>query len=466
VQQKNLVEFDQMLLERSTPGSPLFQNWFTFEEVGQLTSNPEGAKEVKDWLAANGIAASWESAHQDYIKASAPISKWEQLLDTKFYQWEDHSRGKDAKGVKRFMHRAEQYSLPEEVKPHLFAVFNTVQVPPVFKPKYQKLSGNAEPKFKTSFTVKPSKHGKNLRGKKSATDTNPSVTVQFLNEYYNITSNEGDATMSQSVFETAEESFSPTDLTLFQQTYGLPVQACEAPYGYSTNDCVTNDCSEGNLDVQYIMGIAQLTTTIYWYVTEDQATDPFVAWVADIANTSNPPLVNSMSWGSVEQAQGVDVLTAFNTEAMKLTSMGVTVTVSSGDNGAASDGDYCNYDSSSATYNTGWTVCLNCTCVLSVAEFSWANLSLPSFRQLSVPTGHSMDRRGLFSLFPRHLPVRYRRGRHHGSRGGRPGDRLPVPAGRRDHFRRRLLHVQTHAELAEGSREVLLPDPPLSRVPH
>jgi hypothetical protein len=360
VQQRNLVEFDHMLLERSTPGNPLYQNWFTFEEVGKITSNPIGATQVKAWLAANDITFSWESAHQDYIKASAPIFKWEMLLDAKFYQWEDHTRAKNAKGVKRFMHRAEQYSLPEEVKPHLFAVFNTVQVPPVFKPKYQRLTNsNAEPSFKTSFTVTPSKHGKNLRAKKSSTTADGYVTVQFLNDYYDITSNEGNATMSQSVFETNDESFSPTDLTLFQHTYGLPIQACEAPYGFSTNDCITYDCGEGNLDVQYMMGIAQNTTTIYWYVTENQATDPFVEWVTDIANTPNPPQANSMSWGSIEQTQGVDTLGAFNTEAMKLTSMGVTVTVSSGDNGAASDGDYCNYDSSSSTYNTGWTVRLN-----------------------------------------------------------------------------------------------------------
>jgi hypothetical protein len=361
VQQKNLVEFDQMLLERSTPGNPLFQKWFTFEEVGQLTSNPEGAKEVKDWLAANGITVSWESAHQDYIKASAPISKWEQLLDSKFYQWEDHSRG-----VKRFMHRAEQYSLPAEVKPHLFAVFNTVQVPPVFKPKYQRLTNSdAEPSFKTSFTVKPSKDYKTLRGKKSATAVDGYVTVQFLNEFYDITSNEGDATMSQSVFATDGRGFSPTDLTLFQDYYSLPAQACEAPYGYSVEDCGYY-CYKGSVDVQYMMGVAQQTTTIYWYVTEDQATDPFVAWVTEIANSANPPQTNAITYGSTEQFLGVDILGAFNTEAMKLTSMGVTVTASSGESGAADSEDFCNYDSSSNADYTGWTVSLSAISLATV----------------------------------------------------------------------------------------------------
>jgi hypothetical protein len=176
-------------------------------------------------------------------------------------------------------------------------VFNTVQVPPVFRPKYQRLTNNnEEPRFKTSFSVKPSK---NLRTESDALDG--TVTVSFLNDFYDITTNEGDASMSQSVFETIEESFSPTDNAQFQEMYDIPQQAAEAPYGFSTDDCITFDCYEGNLDVQYIMGIAQKTATIYWYVTENSTTDPFVAWVTDISNTANPPLANSMSWGSVEQ---------------------------------------------------------------------------------------------------------------------------------------------------------------------
>ena len=55
-------------------------------------------------------------------------------------------------------------------------------------------------------------------------------------------------------------------------------------------------------------------------------------------------------------------MNAFNTEAMKLGAMGVTVTVSSGDDGAAGDADYCDYNSGSAAYNT-WSVSRKC-CIL------------------------------------------------------------------------------------------------------
>ena len=57
---------------------------------------------------------------------------------------------------------------------------------------------------------------------------------------------------------------------------------------------------------------------------------------------------------SLSQSTSSDLLDQFNTEAMKLTSMGVTVTVSSGDDGAASGPLYCNRPSGSS--DSDWTV--------------------------------------------------------------------------------------------------------------
>ena len=50
-----------------------------------------------------------------------------------------------------------------------------------------------------------------------------------------------------------------------------------------------------------------------------------------------------------------DTMDAFNTEAMKISSMGVTITISSGDNGVAGDASYCDYSSGSADAGY-WTV--------------------------------------------------------------------------------------------------------------
>ena len=278
IQQRNLVELDKLLLERSTPGNPFYQQWFSFEEVGQMTSNPDGAKAVEEWLTENNIEVSWKSAHSDYLKATAKISQWEQMLNTKFYEFEDLQSSIQ----NRVLHRATEYSLPEHVAPHLHTVFNTVQVPPVLHRNSPSLGGRGH--LRTQENI--------IFGQ---------TTVDLLNEFYGMNQLLGNSSMSQSVFATDNDFFSPQDLSTFQERNGLLPHDAAAPYGHSTTDCLLNSCTEGNLDMQYIMGVAQQIATTYWYVQNTSTSNPFVDWVTSVANTPLPPFVNSMSWGAIEQ---------------------------------------------------------------------------------------------------------------------------------------------------------------------
>ena len=134
------------------------------------------------------------------------------------------------------------------------------------------------------------------------------VTVPFLNAFYKIQTNKGSSNQSQGVFETNNQKYSPNDVKQFQQTYGLSVQAAiDKKGGASTTDaCFSRsnqvstapDCYEGNLDLQYIMGISQQTNTYYWY---DGSGNAFLSWIISVSNTKNPPMSHSISWGTVEQ---------------------------------------------------------------------------------------------------------------------------------------------------------------------
>ena len=246
-----------------------------------MTSNPDGAKAVEEWLTENNIEVSWKSAHSDYLKATAKISQWEQMLNTKFYEFEDQSRVRSSK-KNRVMHRATEYSLPEHVAPHLHTVFNTVQVPPVLHRNSPSLGGRGHLRTQENIVF-------------------GQTTVDLLNEFYGMNQLLGNSSMSQSVFATDNEYFSPQDLSTFQERNGLLPHDAAAPYGHSTTDCILNSCTEGNLDMQYIMGVAQQIATTYWYVQNTSTSNPFVDWVISVANTPLPPFVNSMSWGAIEQ---------------------------------------------------------------------------------------------------------------------------------------------------------------------
>lgn len=113
----------------------------------------------------------------------------------------------------------------------------------------------------------------------------------------------GSALASQSVFETQSEYFSPSDLLKFQNLYNITRQTAIVENGYAATSCGFTTCGEGNLDIQYIMGVSQHTTSTYWYVTNTTETDPFLLYLIQLADKLKPPLVNSISWGGIEQVR-------------------------------------------------------------------------------------------------------------------------------------------------------------------
>jgi len=262
VPQMNLPQIESMLMERSSPDNALYQQWLSFDEIGSLVRNTVSAEAVRNWLMLCDVDITWVSRHSTYIKAVATIGDWEKMLDTVFYEWDDVSKRGSFTKKDRMIHRALSFSLPIYIKDHVSAVFNTVQTPPEFRPKYKLKSGNSNTPFKTY-----------LRGLFQTQSSSGAVTVSFLNKQYEISSNIGSSAINQSVFETSSEEYSTNDLTKFQKKYGLTVQSAQDKNGYAVADCSDVDyCTEGNLDVQYIMGVAQETTTIYWYTGGD---DPF-----------------------------------------------------------------------------------------------------------------------------------------------------------------------------------------------
>jgi hypothetical protein len=66
-------------------------------------------------------------------------------------------------------------------------------------------------------------------------------------------------------------------------------------------------------------------------------------------------MVNSISWGSYEEDYAQSNLDSFNNEAVALVNMGVTILVSSGDDGVSGSGCDCTEDSSSATLTSMYT---------------------------------------------------------------------------------------------------------------
>jgi len=219
--------------------------------------------------------------------------------------------------------RCNHYSIPQELSTHVETVFNTIQLPP-----RQALRSMAVLKDKN-----------NDHSNANSTLPSNSITPALLNSYYDITSNTGNSLASQSLFESLGQYYSEADLATFEKSYGVPAETVAVDIGgyESDTECTANpnNCAEANLDVQYMIAVSQVTPTTYWY---EDATDSFLAWIKAVASTENPPLVHSMSYGSIENELPASVANAFNTEAKKLGVQGVTILISSGDDGVSNFG--------------------------------------------------------------------------------------------------------------------------------
>ena len=334
IQQNNIEKLTEILDDISDPTSTNYGKHMTGAEIADLTGNPVARDEVVSYLLSAGASIVSETLYGEYITASAPVSVWEEVLDTEFFIYtvlpinRDHQdyNVEGDKSVKNYI-RAEKYSVPIVLDTHVQSISNTIQLPPM-------TPGNPLP---TVVPYAPSIYGRGHSVSVEATVVaNGYIYPSFLNSYYNIDSNIGHPLATQALFAGYGQHFSPDDLATFQSENFLPNQPVSQSLGnhsVSSAWCMNNilSCSEGNLDTEYMMAVSQSPTT-YYYTSLGLTS----AWLVEIASLVNPPLVISISYGIEEHYVDPGEMDAFNIQAIKLSVMGVTIVSSSGDDGANS----------------------------------------------------------------------------------------------------------------------------------
>ena len=313
IRQRNMLELTTILNDVSDPASVNYGHHMTKEEVAALTSNYEARDAVISHLTASSASFVKETLHGEYVTASAPISVWESMFNTQFFMFH---QSEDSRTIRKVV-RAESYSIPIGLRHHVDGVLNTIQIPPHSRGNFKKFIGVIGDTEDITLTG-------------SATSfMEPSV----LRKFYNVGDTQGSALSTQAIFAKDDQHFSPSDLATFQTKFGLPLRKVAKVVGNSSSDGVcraTPDlCDGGNLDIQYIMAASPVSPTTFWYTD-----DSWLGWLTSVANTPNPPLVFSISYGQEESFVSDAEKDAFNTEAIKLGVMGVTIVAATGDDGA------------------------------------------------------------------------------------------------------------------------------------
>jgi len=312
IYQRNLHALHEEFEKLTTPGSPEWRHWKPLEEIKQITAPTKAEMlAVRLWLASAGIDQIEDRI--DAFKVTASIEQLSKLLDTTFYDFEHIETGTV---VSR---QFGSYSIPSKLN-------NIVQ-------------------FITGVSEFPFAARKFSYSRGSRDDLEGKVVPYVIDQLYGIPfedKSQVTKTASVGVVEyQGDNSFAQSDLTYFQQQNNLPQQQVPTsqiigPYNPNRPD------GEATLDIEYAWGVSYNTNAWYWTVE---------GWLLDFAlafqAASSRPDVISMSWGWTETNQceiascssSQSYVERCNTEFQQITLSGVTITASSGDQGAPGDGD-------------------------------------------------------------------------------------------------------------------------------
>jgi tripeptidyl-peptidase I len=316
VRQQNMDKLTDILHDVSNPASPNYGQHMSVEQVYAMTFNPVARDAIVNYLHSNGASVTSEILSGDLITATAPLSVWETVLDTEFYTFNQMQ----PEGEIRQRVGAEMYSIPTELDPHLESVLNVIEMPyhislPT-RSRSRSYSLPGDRRSKDGFKMQESDPPGYLR-------------PQEIRTFYNLSNVYGSAESTQAAVAFGKNYFSPKSLANFQRYVSFQKLQPALLFGGFVSDNPLDDSGEGNLDVQYLIGISPGSPTTFWYNNGG-----YGSFLNEVLNTPNPPLVLSLSYGLQESQTSAGTHRYVTTSAKKLGIIGVTLLVASGDDGA------------------------------------------------------------------------------------------------------------------------------------
>ena len=321
--------------------------WLTDDELAQYAQpTAETRKAVTDYLTAQGIAASAMqfSKYGDQVTVQTTVGQTAKMFAAQFNTF-------NVKGAQ--VARTKEYTIPTEIASHIEDVFpltNFGQVKhttAVIEDMPASLMGNST--LAERF-VDGDVDALARRATPSSCST-AKVTPQCLKDFYGTSSyarSTGTSRPDVSVMGYIDQYVSQTDLTNFLKQYSSSASSYKIPI--ITRNGATNVASqpgvEAMLDVETVVSeIYPLTANFIAEGNSNTQGDIFLLTFNDFINnfsSTTRPKVITISYGSDEYEFTSSQANSMCTAAQKLTALGTTIVVSSGDSGVAGQtGDTC-----------------------------------------------------------------------------------------------------------------------------
>lgn len=305
IKQNNRDWLERKLRAVSYPDSQEYGNYMNFDEIAQhVHGRPESVTEVLKTFESHGIARHRVAftVGNSFAVARLSIQDAESMFSADFYHFKNR-RKPTWTTVK-----SPKYSLPDQLAGHLDFVCCFDKFP---------REGLIEPDII------------------DIDDQLIEITPREINEAYKL--NEYSATNSQTSQAIAgflKQYFNPKDLERFQKKYNLPEKPVAKIVG---ENIVEKPGIEATLDVEYISAVGRNVPT--WFIsTSTYANDKqedFLSWLLYLVNTTDAPLVHSVSYGDYEHTIAADYLQRTEDEFKKVGISGRTLLFASGDSGVS-----------------------------------------------------------------------------------------------------------------------------------
>lgn len=351
----NLELLERALEEVSDPFHASYGRHWTKDEIQRYTNTQHRYNKLSAYLVQQGFSISSQSTCCDYITAVGSIREWNTFFKTTFHEYRAVSPAFPLTYRRRKHYRSDSsFTIPKEIFSDIEHVFHVAEFPPPIASSL--IVHDVDEALMTSSTnanVVPTPTTPSLRGRKNTKTSSSSSSISeqwigivngyttpaLLNQLYDIRSNIGNNLTNQCTYQ-AGSWFSGADLMKFQGYFSLPQENITTDIGQTQNDtlCRLNEgvCAEANLDIQYIMAIAQHVPTIaYEWGDGLGQVDPWLAWILEVSNMTSPPDVISISYISYEDQFDAAYAKSFTTEALLLSLQGVTILAAAGDDGVS-----------------------------------------------------------------------------------------------------------------------------------
>ncbi|KAI9057998.1 subtilisin-like protein [Trametes sanguinea] len=385
----------------SDPDSPSYGQYLSKDEVERFVApQPATTEAVNAWLKENGLTAKPLSPAGDWLGIDVPVSKANSLFNTNFSVFQHADSGVETI-------RTLAYSLPKALQGHIDLVHPTVSFPESLNRKAAS-PASAQPSV--------------AQGGLQAVCANGTIPA-CLQALYKIpltpAENKKENQLGVTGFfgNTAHYAWLQTFLEQYRPDMNPATNFSVVGIDGGDNDQNYPSVSEGELDIQYTVGLATYVPVTYYFIGTDKP-DSDVTGFLDEANLiltlDKPPQVLTTSYGLYESSMSFALTDKLCRAYAQLGARGSTILYASGDSGSGCA------DDTGATFQP--TFPSNCPFVTSVGgtqgfspEVGWVGSSggfsnyypRPPYQEAAVSAylkAHGDENKGRFNASGRGFP--------------------------------------------------------------